>query len=240
VVEGSLDLSRIPIVDGLAAPAPFDAVILDAEDKVVHATPGAGYAALQPLADAPLGLARRAAAGGAGRYERDGVGYLLASAALQEGGWHVVIQARADEVGRSTRRFLATVMVTLLGGLALALLLAVVLARRATRPLERLRHSVQAFLSGTPGEPLRVGRHAPREVADLVEGYEALQRRVGHTLSGLLPVCAWCRRIRDAEDRWHPLERYVEARFEAQVSHGICPECERAAAGREPGEPPPR
>lgn len=45
------------------------------------------------------------------------------------------------------------------------------------------------------------------------------------TLEGLLPICSYCRRLRDADGRWMSLESYVEFRSEAQFSHGICPEC---------------
>lgn len=227
VVEGSLDVSRIPLVQGLVAPAAFEVVILDGRDRVVWATPGAGYQPLQELAQTPLGRAHRAPGEGGGRYQGEGTEYLTASAAVQYADWHAIIRARADEVGRGAGRFLVTVAVTLAAGLLVALLLALLLARRATRPLEALGRSVRAFLSGATPEPQRVSRRAPREVAELVEGYEELQRRVGRTLSGLLPVCAWCRRIRDGEDHWQPLETYVQSRFAAKVTHGLCPDCER-------------
>lgn len=50
-------------------------------------------------------------------------------------------------------------------------------------------------------------------------------RRHVHQLEGLLPICAYCKRIRGAGENWEPIERYVEARSEAQFSHGYCPEC---------------
>ena len=47
------------------------------------------------------------------------------------------------------------------------------------------------------------------------------------TLSGLLPICASCKRIRDDRGRWEPMEVYIRDRSEADFSHGICPECAR-------------
>ena len=47
------------------------------------------------------------------------------------------------------------------------------------------------------------------------------------TLSGLLPMCASCRKIRDKEGRWRPLELYIREHTAADFSHGICPECRR-------------
>lgn len=45
------------------------------------------------------------------------------------------------------------------------------------------------------------------------------------TLSGLLPICAYCKRIRDDGDYWRQIEQYVSEHSSAQFSHGICPEC---------------
>lgn len=239
VVEGSLDLARLPLLEGLRAPAPFDVVLLDGDERIIWSTPGAAYQPLDRPAPGVLGALRRHAGGtGVDRFRRDGEEFLAAVTSLEEGGWHVVIQARTAEIGKGARRFLATVVVVLLAGVAVALALALALARRATAPLEQLGRSVGAFLSGEATAPLRLEPGAPREVAELVEGYEELQRRVGHTLSGLLPVCAWCRRIRDDQARWHPLERYVEARFDAAVTHCLCPECERRMDAADPGDPP--
>ena len=44
-------------------------------------------------------------------------------------------------------------------------------------------------------------------------------------LTGLFPICSYCKKIRDAEDSWHPLETYVANHSHAQFSYGICPEC---------------
>jgi GAF domain-containing protein len=45
------------------------------------------------------------------------------------------------------------------------------------------------------------------------------------TLEGLLPICAWCKRIRDDGGHWHRLERYLGERVAADFTHGICPDC---------------
>ena len=44
-------------------------------------------------------------------------------------------------------------------------------------------------------------------------------------LEGLLPICSYCKRIRDTEGKYGSLERYIEQRSGAEFSHGICPEC---------------
>jgi PAS domain S-box-containing protein len=46
-------------------------------------------------------------------------------------------------------------------------------------------------------------------------------------LSGFLPICASCKKIRDDSGYWHQVERYVTEHSEAEFSHGICPDCIR-------------
>ncbi len=45
------------------------------------------------------------------------------------------------------------------------------------------------------------------------------------TLSGLLPICAGCKDIRDADGHWNKIEIYIRERTGAKFTHGICPEC---------------
>jgi phosphoserine phosphatase RsbU/P len=44
-------------------------------------------------------------------------------------------------------------------------------------------------------------------------------------LRGLLPICAWCNRIRDGENQWQRVETYVAERSDTRFSHSICPDC---------------
>jgi DNA-binding response OmpR family regulator len=44
-------------------------------------------------------------------------------------------------------------------------------------------------------------------------------------LEGLLPLCGWCRRIRDDENYWHQLDTYLSMRSQLKFTHGICPQC---------------
>lgn len=45
------------------------------------------------------------------------------------------------------------------------------------------------------------------------------------TLSGLLPICAWCKKIRNDRGYWDRLEAYIEKHTDVTFTHGICPEC---------------
>jgi len=56
-----------------------------------------------------------------------------------------------------------------------------------------------------------------------------LQRALGEvrTLSGLLPICSWCHKVRDDKGYWEEVTAYLERKDGVQLSHGICPDCVR-------------
>ena len=64
------------------------------------------------------------------------------------------------------------------------------------------------------------------EKALLHERYE-LQKALSEvkTLRGFLPICSSCKKIRDDTGYWNQLEAYIHNHTEAQLSHGICPDC---------------
>jgi GAF domain-containing protein len=45
------------------------------------------------------------------------------------------------------------------------------------------------------------------------------------TLQGLVPICSHCKKIRDQNGFWQPMELYISQRSEAKFSHGVCPDC---------------
>jgi len=47
------------------------------------------------------------------------------------------------------------------------------------------------------------------------------------TLSGLLPICASCKKIRDDKGYWNQIETFIRDHSEAEFSHSICPDCAR-------------
>jgi PAS domain S-box-containing protein len=74
-----------------------------------------------------------------------------------------------------------------------------------------------------------------------------LQKALGEvkTLSGLLPICAHCKKIRDDKGYWNQIEFYIRDRSSANFTHGICPECAKHhyavlfKDGAKAGDPPP-
>ena len=61
-------------------------------------------------------------------------------------------------------------------------------------------------------------------LTDRVRALEASIKREKH-LQGLLPICSYCKKIRDDQNYWQQVERYVETRADVAFSHSICPEC---------------
>ncbi len=59
-----------------------------------------------------------------------------------------------------------------------------------------------------------------RRTAELEEALSQVK-----TLSGLLPICAWCKKIRDDQGYWDQIESYLTSHTGAVFSHAICPEC---------------
>jgi phosphoserine phosphatase RsbU/P len=57
-------------------------------------------------------------------------------------------------------------------------------------------------------------------VAELEDALSSVRR-----LSGLLPICCYCKAIRDDSDYWHRVEEYVTEHADVKFSHGICPKC---------------
>ena len=75
-------------------------------------------------------------------------------------------------------------------------------------------------------------RDRERTLAELRAALAEVKR-----LSGLIPICAYCKNVRGDAGYWEAVETYVTERSEAWFSHGICPDC---CARHFPDEAPPR
>ncbi len=122
--------------------------------------------------------------------------------------------ADSDLVTRTPRiRFYAGFPLTTKDGFNLGTLCAIdrkprKLSAEQRQAMQSLARQVMALL-----ELRRVSTH-------LAESLEHVK-----TLRGLLPICAWCKRIRDDHGYWSQVEAYVHAHTEADFTHGICPQC---------------
>ena len=69
-------------------------------------------------------------------------------------------------------------------------------------------------------ERKRAAQEREKLIADLQRALQEVK-----TLSGLLPICSSCKKIRDDKGSWNTLEIYISEHSGAEFSHGICPEC---------------
>jgi len=62
---------------------------------------------------------------------------------------------------------------------------------------------------------------------NLKEAKEELEQKLKEVneLRGLLPICSFCKKIRDDKEYWNQVERYIAKKTDALFSHSICPEC---------------
>lgn len=59
-----------------------------------------------------------------------------------------------------------------------------------------------------------------KKIANLQEALDHVEQ-----LCGILPICAWCHKIRDDSDYWQSVEEYFEAYSNTRFTHSICPDC---------------
>ena len=78
----------------------------------------------------------------------------------------------------------------------------------------------------------------PFEFAELLArikthiGFKKAKEKI-KILSGLLPICSKCKKIRDDKGYWNKIDVYIEAHSDAIFSHGLCPECSDKLYGKE-------
>ncbi|MEI8233982.1 MAG: response regulator [Verrucomicrobiota bacterium] len=74
---------------------------------------------------------------------------------------------------------------------------------------------------------LRYAIERKQDEAERDQLIQELQKALAQvkTLSGMLPICSGCKKIRDDQGYWNRIETYISEHSEAQFSHGICPDC---------------
>ena len=74
---------------------------------------------------------------------------------------------------------------------------------------------------------LKVGQRVVALERALASKIDDLQRALADVkrLKTLLPICMYCKRIRDDKDYWHQIEEYIHFETGADFSHGVCPNC---------------
>lgn len=88
------------------------------------------------------------------------------------------------------------------------------LMRREVAPAQEVAFNLLSTLLGMSADALATLRRT-RQLTSQIE-----------TLQSLLPVCAWCKKVRNDSGYWYQIEKYITANSATKITHGICPECE--------------
>jgi CheY-like chemotaxis protein len=99
--------------------------------------------------------------------------------------------------------------------------------------IARIRYHSRAYLVKVQRDQAHLAlRESQRLLAERVQQLEDALAQV-RTLQGMLPICCYCKKIRDDQDvdYWHEVEEYIDQHADVSFSHSICPGCkERAKA----------
>ncbi|MBI1752180.1 MAG: HAMP domain-containing protein [Acidobacteria bacterium] len=128
-----------------------------------------------------------------------------------------------------------------------AFLLALGLVRLLLQPLRALASAITAFGQGDSRSRAPIQTHRELDVlartfnamADTLQDHQENLEGLVHQrtqdleqaiadmkrLEGMIPICGYCKQIRDDGGSWWQLEQYIQDHTEAQFSHGICPQC---------------
>ncbi len=88
-----------------------------------------------------------------------------------------------------------------------------------TKPFDR--QELQARIR--VGERVTILQH---ELSERIRSLETALAQVNQ-LQGLLPICSYCKSVRDDQNYWHQLDAYLTKHADVQFSHGVCPDCYR-------------
>jgi DNA-binding response OmpR family regulator len=74
---------------------------------------------------------------------------------------------------------------------------------------------------------VQVGSRVVQLQSALADRVKELEEAIANVkqLQGLLPICSYCKKIRDDGNYWHRVESYIAGHANVRFSHGICPEC---------------
>jgi hypothetical protein len=86
---------------------------------------------------------------------------------------------------------------------------------REAAPAHEVAFSLLSLLLGECTDALATLRKT-RQLTNQVE-----------TLSGLLPLCAWCKKVRNDSGYWEQIDKYIATHSSASLTHGVCPDCKK-------------
>ena len=155
--------------------------------------------------------------------------------------WVVFYASSGDEIRAAQQSIKnAAILIAVFSAAASWLLLFLVIRKYLIKPIQSLQKAASAIAEGNPVGDINI--HSQDEVGDLSRNMELMAKAIQKhraeqmvwqeklekevkTLGGLLPICSYCKKIRDDKGYWNQIEAYIQENSEAQFSHGICQEC---------------
>lgn len=143
------------------------------------------------------------------QYTRDGQVAHLRTRFVPELGWYLLVE-------KTEERAVSSLYDTLILNLVLCVLITGVVIALTAFTIHSYQKTTQ-----------RQQEEIESQHEELVEKNASLEKalREVKTLSGLLPICSSCKKIRDDQGYWQHVEKYIQDRSGADFTHGICPEC---------------
>lgn len=89
------------------------------------------------------------------------------------------------------------------------------LLHREPAPAQEVAFSLLSLLLGESADALATLRKTKQLTTEI------------QTLSEMLPLCAWCKKVRNDRGYWEQIEKYIATRSGTAITHGICPDCQR-------------
>lgn len=86
---------------------------------------------------------------------------------------------------------------------------------REAAPTQEVAFSLLSMLLGESSDALATLRKT-KQLTNQVE-----------TLTGLLPLCAWCKKVRNDSGYWEQIDKYITTNSNTALTHGVCPDCKR-------------
>lgn len=103
------------------------------------------------------------------------------------------------------------------------------LLHREMAPAQEVAFSLLSLLLGGSADALATLRKTKQLTSEI------------ETLSEMLPLCAWCKKVRNDRGYWEQIEKYISTRSRTAITHGICPDCQKKfLAGLNKSPSPPR
>lgn len=132
--------------------------------------------------------------------------------------WHLVVE-------QSERPLIRQVLNALITNLALCALITIAVLTVTYATVSRYQRQLDEMLEEE--RELRETTTAQRDEIARANGELQRALREVKQLSGLLPICSWCKKIRDDTGTWNRIETYIGRHTEVRFSHGLCPNCIR-------------